>query len=178
MADHISIFSQNCHGIKDMQKRRDLFQHIRTKKYNIACLQDVHIERNLYSYVKGEWGYNIILSAKQGSNVNRGVMILINNNFSCDIGRVITDPDDNFIIAELKMYDIKVILVSVYGLNDDRPQFYRKLQQHITDFESNRVIICGDWNLVLIPEIDTENYRHINNPRARNEVLTAQYINL
>ena len=102
MADHISIFSQNCRGLKDMQKRRDLFQHIHIKKYNIACLQDVHIERNLYSYVKAEWGYNIILRAKQGTNVNRGVMILINNNFSCDIGRVITDPDGNFIIAELK----------------------------------------------------------------------------
>ena len=129
------------------------------------------LKKKLYSYVKAEWGYNIILSAKQGSNVNRGVMLLINNNFSCDIGRVITDPDGNFIIAELKMYDIKVILASVYGPNDDRPQFYRKLQQHITAFESDRVIICGDWNLVLDPEIDTENYRQVNNPRARKEVL-------
>ena len=105
--------------------------------------------------MKAEWGYNIILSAKQGSNVNREVKILINNTFSCDIGRVITDPDGNFIIAGLKMYDIKVIIASVYGPNDDRPQFYRKLQQHITDFESDRVIICGERNLVLDPEIDT-----------------------
>ena len=69
------------------------------------------------------------------------------------------------------MYGIKVILTSVYGPNDDRPQFYRKLQQHITDFESDRVIICGDWNLVLDPEIDTKNYRHIKYPRTRNKVL-------
>ena len=97
-------------------------------------------------------------------------MILINNIFSCDIGRVITDPDGNFIIAELKLYDIKLILASVYWPNDDRPQFYRKLQQQISDFESDRVIICGDWNLVLDSETATENYRHINNPRARKEV--------
>ena len=42
-----------------MQKRRDLFQYIRSKKYNIACLQDVHTHRKMYSYVKSEWGYNI-----------------------------------------------------------------------------------------------------------------------
>lgn len=171
MADFINIFSQNCRGLKDMQKRRDLFQHIRTKKYNIACLQDVHIDKNMCSYVKAEWGFNLILSAKQGSNVNRGVMILINNNFSCDIGRVITDPDGNFVIAELKMNDRKIVLTSIYGPNDDQPQFYKKLQQHIKSFENDKVIICGDWNLVLDQEKDTENYRHINNPRARNEVL-------
>ena len=27
------------------------------------------------------------------------------------------------------------------------------------------------WNLVLNLDVDTENYRHINNPRARSEVL-------
>ena len=35
-----------------MQKRRDLFQYIRSKKYNIACLQDVHIDNNMFSHVK------------------------------------------------------------------------------------------------------------------------------
>ena len=43
-----------------MQKRRDLFQHIRSKKYNIACLQDVHIDKNLFTFVKSEWGYNVM----------------------------------------------------------------------------------------------------------------------
>ena len=33
------------------------------------------------------------------------------------------------------------------------------------------MIVCGDWNLVLDTEIDTENYRQVNNPRARKEVL-------
>ena len=31
--------------------------------------------------------------------------------------------------------------------------------------------VCGDWNLVLTPYVDTENYRHINNARARSGVL-------
>ena len=43
-----------------MQKRRDLFQYIRSKKYYIACLQDVHIDKNMYSYVKAEWGQSCL----------------------------------------------------------------------------------------------------------------------
>ena len=33
--------------------------------------------------------------------------------------------------------------------------------------------MCGDWNLVINPDLDTNNYLHINNPRARNEVLDS-----
>ena len=68
-----------------MQKRGDLFQYIRLKKYNIACLQDVHIDNNMFLHIKAEWGYNLVLSAKPGINVSRGVVILINNIFQCDI---------------------------------------------------------------------------------------------
>ena len=32
-------------------------------------------------------------------------------------------------------------------------------------------IICGDLNLILDPLKDSYNYRHLNNPRARNTVL-------
>ena len=31
--------------------------------------------------------------------------------------------------------------------------------------------MCGDWNLVINRDLDTNNYLHINNPRARNEIL-------
>ena len=31
--------------------------------------------------------------------------------------------------------------------------------------------MCGDWNLVINPDLDTNNYLHINNPRTRNEIL-------
>ena len=75
MADFITVLSQNCRGLKNMQKRRDLFQYIRSKKYNIACLQDVHIDNNMFSHVKAEWGYNLVPSAKPGINASRGVRL-------------------------------------------------------------------------------------------------------
>ena len=128
----------------------------------------MHIEKNLFPYIKAEWGYKIILSSKNGINVNRGVMISINKNFASDTGRVLTDLNGNYVILELKVQDKKILVVSLYGPNDDRPSFYRNLKQHIVGFEIDNVILCGDWNLVLNPESDMERYKHVNNHRAKD----------
>ena len=33
--------------------------------------------------------------------------------------------------------------------------------------------MCGVWTLVINPDLDTNNYLHINNTRAMNEVLDS-----
>ena len=60
MAEQLTIFSQNCRGgLSVASKRLDLFQYVRAKKCNIICLQDVHINDNLESLLKAEWGCDI-----------------------------------------------------------------------------------------------------------------------
>ena len=65
----------------------------------------------------------------------------------------------------------EITLVNLYGPNEDRPQFYENLKQKIDELETEQVIICGDWNFILDPEMDSFNYLHVNNPRARRFVL-------
>ena len=50
------------------------------------------------SYVKNEWGYKIFMA---GLTSNKSVMVLLNNNFQHDIGRIVTDPNGNFLILEI-----------------------------------------------------------------------------
>ena len=61
MADKISIFSQNCQGLANPQKRRAVFRHVRLKKYNIICLQDVHIQGYRNHILKQSGGIIFIL---------------------------------------------------------------------------------------------------------------------
>ena len=60
-----------------LSKRRDLFHFVKNKKYNIICLQDVHISNKMEDFVKNECGYNAYFSSYNTSI--RGVMTLINN---------------------------------------------------------------------------------------------------
>ena len=55
---------------------------------------------------------------------SRGGMVLINNTFEHEIGRIKKDPNGNFIIIELTILGKKITLVNLYGPNDDKPQFY------------------------------------------------------
>ena len=43
--------------------------------------------------------------------------------------------------------------------------------QKNAEFENDEVIICEDWNFVINPELDMENYVHVNNPNARRIIL-------
>ena len=45
------------------EKRRDLFNYVRNKEYNIICLQDVHINAQLEPFIKSEWGYEVFFSS-------------------------------------------------------------------------------------------------------------------
>lgn len=169
MDELLHMYSQNCRGLNSVEKRRDLFQYVRQKKYDIICLQDVHLVENMEPFIKSEWGYHLYMSPFRGNQ--RGVMILINNTFEYEIGKIVKDPNGNFIIVELTISDKRLSRVNIYGPNDDKPQFYRTLHQHVLDLNNEYVIFCGDWNFVLDPNLDTENYKSINNPRARSTVL-------
>ena len=170
MAEELTIFSQNCRGgLSVATKRRDLFQYVRSRKYNIICLQDTHINPKLDSFIKGEWGFDAYFSSYTSNS--RGVMVLINNNFDQKVNKVKIDKNGNFLILNMTIEGKEITLVNLYGPNEDRPQFYENLKQKIDEFETEQVIICGDWNFILDPEMDSFNYLHINNPRARRVIF-------
>ena len=169
-ADQVTIFSQNCRGgLSVAAKRRDLFQFVRAKKYNIISLQDVHINSKLEPFIKAEWGNDYFFSSY--TTTSRGVMILITNNFDHKVNRIKTDKNGNYIILDMDIQGKQITLVNTYGPNEDNPQFYENLIQKISEFENENVIMCGDWSLVLDIEKDYDTYLHVNNPKARKVVL-------
>ena len=130
----------------------------------------MHIENKMENYVKNEWGFSVYLSGLTSNQ--RGVMVLINNNFDQEVTKVIRDTNGNFIILEIIVQKQKITLANIYGPNEDKPQFYNNLKQKIDELGNDNVIICGDWNLVIDPNVDTENYKSINNPHARSVVVS------
>ena len=176
MAKQIKIISSNCRGLADKNKRKEVMNLFR-KKYSIVCLQDIHISLDNVNTMKSEWGLQCIIAPFK--NNSRGVAILFNNDIDFTIHRTIIDVNGNFISTDLTVEDKRFTLTNLYGPNTDDPYFYRKVFENIQDLGNESTVIVGDWNLVLDPSVDLENYKHINNPKAREEVLKyLEYFNL
>ena len=62
-------------------------------------------------------------------------------------------------------------MIVIYGPNPDDPTFYDKISDLIDEFENISCILCGDFNLVLNPDIDYFNYSAVNNEKAREKLL-------
>ena len=116
-------------GTSKHAKAKRFFHFVKTKKkYNILCLQDIHLERKIEPYVKSEWGYQVYMSPFRSNR--RGEMILLNNNFDQQVESIKADPNGNYIILNMTIQGKKVTLVNIYGPNEDNPQFYRNLKEN------------------------------------------------
>ena len=119
--------------------------------------------------IKTLWGNDIYLSG--GQTNSRGVAILLNNNFEYEILKCRKDENGNLLNLILKLSTMILNIICVYGPNTDNTEFYKDVQDLLEDTNSEFTLICGDFNLVLNPDLDSYNYKHINNPRARQIVL-------
>ena len=81
------------------------------------------------------------------------------------------DQTGNLLILDIEIEKHRITLVTLYGPNSDDPDFYEKLNKTIINFGNSDIIAVGDWNLLLNPDIDGENYKHLNNPNSRQKVL-------
>ena len=162
--DGISVLSMNCRGLANPQKRRDVFQFLRQKSFSIYMLQDTHFDPKLEDCIRAEWGYKAYFASF--NTASRGVAILFNNNFEFEIKKIYKDIDGNFIIVYIKTVDTDLLIVNLYGPNDDDLEFYVQLEELITDLDVDNVIIGGDWNLVIDFFLDYDNYKHYNNNKV------------
>ncbi|GFS09551.1 nocturnin [Elysia marginata] len=168
MNDGVKIVSLNARGLgtHDPRKRRDVLNYLRKKGFSIICVQDTH--KAIENTVRNEWGYKAFFSSY--SSASRGVAIFFNNNFEHKVHGVIKDANGNFLILNVTVDGVKMSIINIYAPNTDDPNFFIKVKHEIARVGNKNIMVMGDWNLLLDPEIDGVNYKNINNKKARAEV--------
>ena len=64
----------------------------------------------------------------------------------------------------------ELLLVNVYGPNKDNQAVYQSLSEAVKCYKNHSVVVVGDWNLVLDSQLNCCNYKHTNNPKAKEAV--------
>ena len=100
-----------------------------------------------------------------------GVAVFLNNNFEHKVLSLKRNKNGNFLNKVLKLSCIIINLIKLYGPNKDIQGVFHETEAMLHEENADYNIICGDFNLILNPELDTNNYKLLNNRKAINTVL-------
>lgn len=128
-------------------------------------IQEAHCTENKSNIWRAEWGYQAFFSSC--TSAKAGVGILFNNNFNLKVLKTYSDPDGRFIIIDIETDERKLTLANIYAPNDDNPSYFRKIYDHLLNFNCEEIIMGGDFNLVL----DIEKDKKGGQPRTHKHSL-------
>ena len=168
MAD-LKVLTYNVQGIGGISKRTDIFEFLQNLDFDIYCLQETHFTDEEEVLIRTQWNIDCYFSNYK-SNA-QGVAILFNKNVEYKIHSQILSDNGNFILLDMTVHNQRFTLVNLYGPNIGNPIFYIEIFKKVEEIGNTEFIICGDFNLILDPEIDCTNYKNVNNPRSREKVL-------
>ena len=164
----LCIVSSNTRGLRDANKRGDMWLYYKQLNADIICLQETHLTESDQKTLALEWNIEYHLGGV--STNSRGVAILIKNSFEYKILNSFKDNEGRILILELEIANLtSILLVNIYGPNKDSPLWYDKLFDKIDEYNLDHVIIVGDWNVALQNK-DTYNYAFQRNLGSRTKI--------
>lgn len=57
MTDKVTFVSVNLRGVQLAEKRKDVLNFLKQKKYSIYFLQDTHFTKREENYIRSQWGF-------------------------------------------------------------------------------------------------------------------------
>ena len=168
----LCIISQNVNGFGNLVKRAQILAHLELYKPDILFLNDTRLGKSGQdSFVNQHLDYLFFFNSS--SSQSRGVDILIKKSCPLDVISSWGDIEGNILILNCNFDGEQIILCNVYGPNRDRPLFFSNLFDKLNDYGANHVVIGGDWNVPLNPNVDCYNYNNIRMNGARRTILDA-----
>ncbi len=91
-------------------------------------------------------GYSLYHNSSKNK---RGVAILLSNKLANSVAEEYRDESCNILLLKLKVGTTNVTVGSIYGPNNDDINFYNQLRVTVQPFNSDYVVIGGDWNATV-----------------------------
>ena len=168
IGDSIRVVSLNVQGFRDKNKRIDVMRYLGQLNPNIVALQDTHLIESDTNTLLELWNGKVILHGNKTNS--RGVALLLDKNFEYDIDNIEKDIDGNYLEIDLNLKVFTIKLITIYGPNLDNPKFYEEIGSKLDSCTQDYILMCGDFNIVMDKDLDSQNYININNPNARDKL--------
>ena len=136
MANIFCLGTLNVRGLNNKPKRRVLYNHLKTHKIDIACLQETYIKKDTLQEIEREWRGKIF--HKQGTNRSNGLLILVSNRIMHEEMEIIKQTE-RILILKVKINNTVHTIVNCYAPNTttEKIQFFRQLEEEIQKIETD-----------------------------------------
>ena len=94
------------------------------------------------------------------------MVITFSKDLGVEVHNVIMDDEGRYIILYTTVNKKKFLFANVYAPNQDKPKFFQKWLKDLKRFTPNYVVVGGDFNLALNPELDRLGTHHNNEKSA------------
>ena len=147
----LRLASLNGCSLRSDSRRSHLLLYLHRRGIDICCLQETLFDSNFHESILSR--DNLSFSAYFDSR-SRGVTWLISRHLDAMSALVLSDPVGRLCVLDVTIKDKAFRLIGVYGPNatSELPAFFRHIEPYV--IPSKWVILVGDWNAVLDPNLD------------------------
>src|SRR4029434_374717 len=92
----------------------------------------------------------------------RGTTIIIHKQIQFTSSNFIFDPQGLYVIVSGQPFHVPVVLVNLYAPNWDDAGFVQRLVCQLPDLNNHIMILGGDFNCVMNPNLDRSNPKYIH----------------
>lgn len=121
----VRLVSWNVRGLGGPVKQSRVFSHLKSLNTDMAFLQETHLCASDHSRLRKPWVGQIFHSTFNSKS--RGTAILINKRTQFSPTQITSDPGGRYTIVCGSLYQVPVVMVSVYAPNWDNPTFVTSL---------------------------------------------------
>ena len=147
----LRLASLNGRGLRAGSRRSHLFLYLERRGIDICCLQETRFDSNFHEDILSK---DYLSFSAYFDGRSRGVTWLISRRLDATCALVLSDPAGRLCVVDVTIKDKAFRLIGVYGPNacSELPAFFRRIEPYV--IPSKRVILVGDWNAVLDPNLD------------------------
>lgn len=153
---HVSLLSFNVNGLGANFKRNSIFNWLKSKyKDYFIFLQETHSTTAVANIWEKEWG---LFFFSHGLTNKCGVAILTPPNIDFKVNDTIKDYEGRFLKISIEIIDTLFYLINIYAPTKDHKReqnkFLEFLLHHLIDICDENVMVVGNFNITLNPELD------------------------
>lgn len=150
----LKLISYNVNGLLHPIKRSKILSKLKKEEIMVAFLQETHLTEKEHEKLKRN-GFTQVYSSSYSSGHRRGVAVLISGRIPFQKVKVIGDKEGRYVLVKGKIEGVLVSLLNIYAPPGSDWSFYRKLFDLIAVEGEGILVVGGDLNQRLNPELDS-----------------------